>query len=294
VVARAINTEVKGGRGAPHGGVYLDISAARSPDYIKRKLPSMYHQFKELAEVDITKEAMEIGPTTHYIMGGVRVDPETQSSTLPGIYAAGEASGGMHGANRLGGNSLSDLLVFGRRAGLGAADYAKKLGTAPQLSEKSIDATLKEMMAPLERNEGENPYAIAHDLQDIMHNHVNLIREEGEMREGLARLQKLKERATRVKAKGTRQYNPGWNQALDLRAMLICSEAITRAALERKESRGGHTRSDFPNYDKELAKINYVLSKDGGDMKIRKEPLPQMPAELQELFQGEANVTSQS
>jgi succinate dehydrogenase / fumarate reductase flavoprotein subunit len=294
VVARAINSEVKAGRGAPHGGVFLDISAARSPDYIKRKLPSMYHQFKELAQVDITKEAMEIGPTTHYIMGGVRVEAETQSSTVPGIFAAGESAGGMHGANRLGGNSLSDLVVFGRRAGLGAADYAKKLKSAPQLSEKAVTDTLKEMMAPLERSEGENPFAIAHELQDFMQSNVGIIREESEMKEALAKLQKLKERAARVKAKGTRQYNPGWNQALDLRSMLICSEAIARAALERKESRGGHTRSDFPNYDKELAKINYVVSKDGGEMKVRKEPLPQMPAELQELFQGEANVTSQS
>ncbi|MBI3556671.1 MAG: fumarate reductase/succinate dehydrogenase flavoprotein subunit [Deltaproteobacteria bacterium] len=295
VVARAINAEVKAGRGSPHGGAFLDIAAARSPDYIKRKLPSMYHQFKELAQVDITKDAMEVGPTTHYIMGGVRVHPETAESTVPGIFAAGEAAGGMHGANRLGGNSLSDLLVFGRRAGMGAANYAKNLKSAPALSQADVDATLKEMTAPLDRVDGENPYTIAQDLQELMQTHIGIIREEKEMQEGLEKLLKLKERASRVASNGTRAYNPGWNQALDLRAMLTCSEAIARAAIERKESRGGHTRNDYPDYDKELSKVNFLIKKtSSGEMGIRKEPLPQMPAELQELFKGESNATSQS
>lgn len=291
VVARAINSEVKAGRGSPHGGAFLDIASQRDADYIKRKLPSMYHQFIKLADVDITKVPMEVGPTTHYIMGGVRVEPETAQSTLPGLFAAGEVAGGMHGSNRLGGNSLSDLLVFGRRAGKGAADYAKKLKAAPKLSEAEIDLLLKEMLAPLERKSGENPYAITEELQAIMHNHVGIIREEKEMKEGLEKLLKLKEKIPLAKAGGDRRYNPGWHQALSLPMMFTCAEAVTRAAIERRESRGGHSRSDFPEYNKELSKVNHIIrlkkKGDPSEMTLVKEPLPQMPAELQELFKGD-------
>ncbi len=288
VVARAINSEFKAGRASTHGGAYLDIASQRDGEYIKRKLPSMYHQFKELADVDITKQAMEVGPTTHYIMGGVKVDGETAQSTLPGLFAAGEVAGGMHGSNRLGGNSLSDLLVFGRRAGMGAAQYVKDLRTTATLKEAEIDTTCKEMLAPMERASGENPYVIVQELQEIMQNHVGIIRNENELSEGLAKIQKLKPRVDNVRVEGGRAYNPGWHQALDLRAMFICSEAIAKAALLRKESRGGHSREDFPNYDKELGKINFVIKKSGPhEMQLVKQPLPEMPADLAELFKGD-------
>jgi succinate dehydrogenase / fumarate reductase, flavoprotein subunit len=285
VVARAINSEVKAGRGAPHGGAFLDIASQRPADYIKKKLPSMYHQFMKLADVDITKVPMEVGPTTHYIMGGVRVEAETTEATVRGVFAAGEAAGGMHGSNRLGGNSLSDLVVFGRRAGLGATEYAKRLGSIPKLNESRVNEICKEMLAPLERTSGENPYAITEKLQEIMHNHVGIIREEGEMREGLRMVLELKEKIKHAKATGSRAYNPGWHQAMALKSMFNCSEAIARAAIERKESRGGHSRADYPAYDKELAKYNFVIRKSGdGSMELRREPLPQMPADLAELF----------
>jgi succinate dehydrogenase / fumarate reductase, flavoprotein subunit len=287
VVARAINSEVKAGRGTPHGGAFLDIAAARSPDYIKRKLPSMYHQFIKLADVDITKDPMEVGPTTHYIMGGVKVDAETAESTVPGLFAAGEAAGGMHGSNRLGGNSLSDLLVFGRRAGAGAVEYARKLKTTAAISESQIDEGIREMVAPLERKDGENPFALTDALQDVMHNYVGIIRDGAEMKEGLDKLLVLKERVKRVKAVGGTRFNPGWHQAMSLASMFNCSEAITRAAIERRESRGGHTRNDFPKYDPEFGKVNLVLRKTAGGVELRREPLKEMPAELQELFKGD-------
>jgi succinate dehydrogenase / fumarate reductase, flavoprotein subunit len=289
VVARAINSEVKAGRGSPHGGAFLDISVARSPDYIKKKLPSMYHQFLKLADVDITKEPMEVGPTTHYIMGGIKVDGDTAETTIKGLYAAGEVAGGMHGSNRLGGNSLSDLLVFGYRAGLNAAKNAKS-GKAVKFDETKADNICKDMLAPLERESGENPFAVTEELQEIMHNHVGIIREENEMKEGLKKILKLKEKLPKLKASGMRHFNPGWHQALSMESMFACSEAITRAAIERKESRGGHSRMDFPEYNKELAKINFVISSKQGAMEIRKEPLPTLPAELQDLFKDDVKV----
>jgi len=293
VVARAINSEVKAGRGSPHGGAFLDIASQRDPDTIRKKLPSMYHQFKELANVDITKEPMEIGPTTHYIMGGIRVHPETTQSTVPGLFAAGEVAGGMHGSNRLGGNSLSDLLVFGHRAGIGAAEYVKSLKSSPTLNEKELQATFQEMLAPLEKKGGENPYQITSELQDFMQSLVGIIREEKEMQQALEKILKLKQRAASVSVQGTRAYNPGWHQALDLRAMLVCSEAITRSALARKESRGGHCRSDFPDYSKDFEKINHIVRNtkcDGPfmfEMEVQKTPLPGMPQELALLFKGD-------
>src|SRR6266705_2479996 len=278
-VARAINSEVKEGRGSPHGGVFLDIASRRSAEDIRRRLPGMYHQFKELADVDITKEPMEVGPTCHYAMGGVRVEPDTQAATVPGLFAAGEAAGGMHGANRLGGNSLSDLLVFGRRAGLGAAEYAKGLAAAPQADASQAEAMAAEALAPFEREQGENPYTIQHDLQDTMQELVGIIRTEGELKAALEKLHVLKERAGRVRVEGNRQYNPGWHLALDLRSLLTVSECVAMAALERKESRGGHTRDDYPKPDPEFGKLNVVLRQRavGGEITLTREPLPKIP-----------------
>lgn len=287
VIARAIRKEVREGRGSPHGGVFLDIASQRAPDYIKRKLPSMYHQFKELADVDITKEPMEIGPTAHYIMGGVRVGAETQATTVPGLYAAGEVAGGMHGANRLGGNSLSDLLVFGQRAGLYAAEYAKSLKTPLFIDEGQVEEIVQEMLAPFERAEGENPYAIQQSLQEVMQEHVGIVRNEEELRKGLDLIHELKERAARVKVNGSRQYNPGWHLALDLKSLLTVSEALAMAALERKESRGAHTREDYPDSDPAFSKVNTVIRCKENTMSITQEPLPEMPGELKELFKGD-------
>jgi succinate dehydrogenase / fumarate reductase flavoprotein subunit len=284
-VARAINSEVKAGRGSPHGGVFLDIASRRDPDYIKRRLPSMYHQFKELADVDITAEAMEIGPTCHYFMGGVRVEADTEASTVPGLYAAGEVAGGMHGANRLGGNSLSDLLVFGRRAGLSAAQYAMGAADAATIDEGQVEAATSEALAPFGRDEGENPYTIQQDLQDTMQRLVGIIRREDELKEAQKELAVLKERAARVKVEGHRQYNPGWHLALDLGLLLTVSECLTMAALERKESRGGHTRDDYPGTDDELGKVNMVIRRRDGELTIQPEPLSRMPDDLQALFE---------
>jgi succinate dehydrogenase / fumarate reductase flavoprotein subunit len=284
-VARAINTEVKAGRGSPHGGVFLDIASRRPEEYIKRRLPSMYHQFKELADVDITREPMEVGPTCHYVMGGVRVDADSTASTVPGLFAAGEVAAGLHGANRLGGNSLSDLVVFGRRAGLYAAEYAKTAGGSPRVDDGQVAAIAAELLAPFERTGGENPYAIQRDLQETMHTLVGIIRTEGELKEAVQRLEALKERARRVRVEGGRVYNPGWNLALDLASLLTVSEAITLAALERKESRGGHTREDYPKPDSHFAKVNVVLRQSNGRMTVTQEPLPQMPDELKKLFE---------
>jgi succinate dehydrogenase / fumarate reductase, flavoprotein subunit len=284
-VARAINTEVKEGRGSPHGGVFLDIASRRSDEEIKRRLPGMYHQFKELADVDITKEPMEVGPTCHYVMGGVRVDPDTQAASVPGLFAAGEAAGGMHGANRLGGNSLSDLLVFGRRAGRYAAEHALGMGELPALDEGQAAETAAAALAPFERERGENPYALHQDLQATMQELVGIIRTEGELKSALEKLGQLQDRAATVRVEGNRQYNPGWHLALDLQSMLAVSECVATAALERKESRGGHTRDDYPKADPELGKLNIVLSRRDGKLDLRREPLPEMPEDLRQLFE---------
>jgi succinate dehydrogenase / fumarate reductase flavoprotein subunit len=284
-VARAINSEVKAGRGSPHGGVFLDIATRRDPEVIRRRLPSMYHQFKQLADVDITKDPMEVGPTCHYVMGGVRVDPETQAATVPGLFAAGEAAGGMHGANRLGGNSLSDLLVFGLRAGRYAAEQAKALPALPAVDPGQVEAAAQEALVPFERAEGENPYTIQQDLQDCMQELVGIIRTEGELKSALERIEALKERAGRVRVEGHRQYNPGWHLALDLASLLLVSECVTLAALERTESRGAHTRDDHPRADPELAKVKVVIRSRDGRLEVAREPLEEMPDDLRRLFE---------
>ncbi len=284
-VARAINAEVKAGRGSPHGGVFLDIASRRSAEDIKRRLPSMYHQFKELADVDITKEPMEVGPTSHYMMGGVRVEADSTASRVPGLFAAGEAAGGMHGSNRLGGNSLSDLVVFGRRAGLHAALYAQGLTGAPRVDPAEVTAITAALLAPFERAGTENPYAIQRDLQEMMQSLVGIIRSEEELKEAVQRLEALKERARRVRVEGHRQYNPGWHLALDLQSLLTVSEAVTLAALERKESRGAHTRQDYPKPDAHFATVNVVVRQSNGRLTVTQEPLPAMPPELKKLVE---------
>jgi succinate dehydrogenase / fumarate reductase flavoprotein subunit len=283
-VARAINAEVKGGRGSPHGGVFLDIASRRSAEYIRRRLPSMYHQFKELADVDITSAPMEVGPTLHYIMGGVRVDADTAASTLPGLFAAGEVAGGMHGANRLGGNSLGDLLVFGRRAGLHAAEWAKDT-PAPKVSDAQVDDYVRAALAPFEREGGENPYSLQRELQESMHALVGIIRTESELKEAIEKIGELRERAEHVSVEGHRQYNPGWHLANDLASLLSVAECIARSALLRKESRGGHTRDDYPKTDPEFGKINHVSRLVDGKLEVVPEPLPEMPPELAALFE---------
>jgi succinate dehydrogenase flavoprotein subunit len=289
-VARAINSEVKAGRGTPHGGVFLDIASRRSAEYIRKRLPSMYHQFKELADVDITAEAMEVGPTCHYVMGGVEVEPDTEAARVPGLFAAGEVAGGMHGSNRLGGNSLSDLLVFGRRAGLAAAEHARGRGERVTLSEEALADAARAALAPFEREGGENPYTVQHDLQQTMHDLVGIIRTEKEMVQALDRIAALKERVANLSVEGHRQYNPGWHLALDLPHMLAVSECIARAALERQESRGGHTRDDFPATDAEWARTNVICSRaPDGSVTLTRQALPQMPPELAEIFE-EASV----
>jgi succinate dehydrogenase / fumarate reductase flavoprotein subunit len=284
-VARSINAEVKAGRGSPHDGVFLDIASRLPAEEIERRLPSMCHQFKELADVDITKEPMEVGPTCHYVMGGVEVDPDTAAAAVPGLFAAGEVSGGMHGSNRLGGNSLSDLLVFGRRAGLGAADYLDDLAATPAASPADLEAATEEAIAPLERDGGENPYAVHAELQDIMTNLVGLIRTETEMVQALGELDKLKERARKVSAGGGRGYNPGWHLALDLRNMLLVAECVALAALERQESRGGHTRDDFPQMSPEWRKINLICTLDGDRVELTRQLMVPMRPELLALFE---------
>jgi succinate dehydrogenase / fumarate reductase flavoprotein subunit len=284
-VARAINSEVKEGRGTPHGGVWLDIASRLSEADIIKKLPGMYHQFKQLADVDITKERMEIGPTCHYVMGGVRVDPETQAATVPGLFAAGEVGGGMHGSNRLGGNSLSDLVVFGRRAGLHAAEYATGMDGAPAVDDAEITRLSAEALEPFDRDGGENPYTIHQDLQETMQNLVGIIRTEVELKQALTEIGELQERAGKVGIEGHRQYNPGWHLSIDLRSMLMVSEAVTKAALERKESRGGHTRNDYPAMDPEFAKVNVRVRQQGDGIVVEQIPLPQMPDDLKKLFE---------
>jgi succinate dehydrogenase / fumarate reductase flavoprotein subunit len=285
-VARSINSEVKAGRGSPHGGVFLDIASRRSAEFIRRRLPSMYHQFKELAGVDITTEPMEVGPTCHYAMGGIRVHPDSAATTVAGLFAAGEVAAGLHGSNRLGGNSLSDLLVFGRRAGIGASDFAEAQGAAPAVDEAQLREAVAAALAPLERTSGESPYDIHHDLQETMQGLVGIIRTKSELREALDALGKLRERAEKVSVSGGRAYNPGWNLATDLPAMLTVSTVVATGALERKESRGGHTRDDYAGPDPEFGKINLVQRvSPQGEFSIAPEPLPQMPPELAALFE---------
>jgi succinate dehydrogenase / fumarate reductase flavoprotein subunit len=287
-VARAINNEIKEGRGSPHGGVFLDIASRRSPEYIKKRLPSMYHQFMELAEVDITKEPMEIGPTCHYVMGGVEVDPDSAASIVTGLYAAGEVAGGMHGSNRLGGNSLSDLLVFGRRAGMHAAEFASGLSSArPQIAAADVEAAAAAALEPFEREGGENAYSIHQSLQQVMQDLVGIIRREPEMQEALATINDLRAKTAHLSVEGHRQYNPGWHLALDLRNMLLVSESVARAALERKESRGGHTRDDYPMTDNDYwGKRNVIVEADRDDhVRVRQQPLPVPPPELAALLE---------
>jgi len=285
-VARAINAEVKAGRGSPHGGVLLDICTRRSPDYIRRRLPSMYHQFKELAGVDITKEPMEVGPTCHYIMGGVRVAPDTTAAAgLSGLFAAGEVAGGMHGSNRLGGNSLSDLLVFGRRAGHHAAEHARAAKGTLAIDARQVDAAVQAVMAPVERKSGENPYEIQKDLQEVMQSLVGIIRTESELKEAVVQIGRLEERAARVGVHGSLTYNPGWHLALDLRNIMLIADCVAQAALERQESRGGHTRDDYPGPDPHFGKVNVVVRMRDGQLQVTQEPLPAMPTELATLFE---------
>jgi len=285
IVSRSIYTEVKEGRGSPHGGAFLDISH-KPAEYVKRKLPSMYHQFKELADVDITKGPMEVGPTCHYVMGGIRVDAETAASSLPGLFAAGEVAAGLHGANRLGGNSLSDLLVFGRRAGWAAGEYAKK-GSSPVIDSAQIEQAMRQALAPFERTEGESPYAIHHDLQGVMQNLVGIFRTEQDLRRALAELDKLKQRAQKVRAVGSRVFNPGWHLCWDVQFMLTVSEACTHAALARTESRGAHSRLDFPKTEEEWGKKNQVMVKKGEAMRLFEVPQAVMPQELQQILAEE-------
>ena len=288
-VARAINTEVKAGRGSPHGGVYLDIATRRSAEFIRRRLPSMYHQFMELAGVDITRESMEIGPTCHYMMGGVQVDADSQETIVPGLFAAGEVGGGLHGANRLGGNSLSDLVVFGRRAGIGAADYVEAGNVATKFNQKEVDDAINESLAPFERTDGENPYDIQHDLQELMQSNVGIIRNAAELEVATKKLDEFTDRVKNVSVKGGRAYNPGWNLATDLPSMICVSKSVTLGATLRKESRGGHTRDDFPNADPELGKINFAQTTDGGNwdspISIVESPLLVMPDDLKALLE---------
>jgi succinate dehydrogenase / fumarate reductase flavoprotein subunit len=285
VVARAIYTEVREGRGTEHGGAFLDISQ-KPAEYVKRKLPSMYHQFLELADVDITKGPMEVGPTCHYMMGGVRVDAETAQTTVPGLYAAGEVAAGLHGANRLGGNSLSDLLVFGRRAGLAAAENAARV-PAPEPRPEEIEDAVREMLAFFERPEGESPYAIHRDLAEAMQNLVGIFRNAEDLEKGLEKIRDLSERASRVRVEGSRLFNPGWHLARDLRSMLTVTEAVARSALVRTESRGAHSRTDYPKTDPEWGKRNNVVRRRGDAMEVTQKPVPQPPADLAALLAAE-------
>jgi len=285
VVARAIYTEVREGRGTEHGGAFLDISQ-KPAEYVKRKLPSMYHQFKELADVDITKEPMEVGPTCHYMMGGIRVEAETAQCSLPGLFAAGEAAAGLHGANRLGGNSLSDLLVFGRRAGLSAAQYAKTVA-APTLAASEVEAAEREALAPFDRREGENPYTLHRDLQVVMQNLVGIFRTKEDLEKALGELEKLKTRLAAVSVEGSRMFNPGWHLALELKSMLMVSEAVTRAAQMREESRGAHSRIDFPKTEAVWGKKNIIVRREGSAMTLQQEPTAELPAEVQQILAEE-------
>ena len=287
-VARAINAEVKAGRGSPHGGVFLDVSTRLKPEVIKKRLPSMWHQFKELADVDITEQPMEVGPTCHYVMGGIQVDPDTGAATgVEGLFAAGEVAGGMHGSNRLGGNSLSDLLVFGRRAGVGASEYVKNLNSRPKVDEQNLATALKDAEAPLNSSNKENPYAIHQELQQMMNDLVGIIRDGQEMKEAIEKLEVLKQKTKNLGVDGGKQFNPGWHLSLDLQNMLLVSETIAKSALAREESRGGHTRNDFPTMDKNWRSKHVICSWNGSKIETRIETLPSMPKELAELFDKE-------
>ena len=290
-VSRCIMREVKAGRGSPHGGVFLDIAWIKArigngAEHIKKKLPSMYHQFKQLADLDITEEPMEVGPTTHYVMGGVRVDADTQMSTVPGLFAAGECAAGINGANRLGGNSLSDIIVFGKRAGEFAAQWAKGQKGATVDAGK-VDEAARLALKPFERGtSGENPYQVQYSLQEMMQDLVGIVRNESDMQRALEGLGPLRDRAGRVGVGGHREYNPGWHAAIDLHNLLTVSEAITRTAIERRESRGGHFREDFPDKDAHFATLNFIVRKgrDGG-MEVASTPIPEMPAELKKIIE---------
>jgi succinate dehydrogenase / fumarate reductase flavoprotein subunit len=285
VVARAIYTEVREGRGTEHGGAYLDISL-KPAEYVKKKLPSMYHQFKELADVDITKGPMEVGPTCHYMMGGIRVDAEAAQSSVAGLFAAGEAAAGLHGANRLGGNSLSDLLVFGRRAGLAAAEHANKISSMA-IDPSQIEDAARSMLALFERSDGESPYTIHRDLQETMQNLVGIFRNEEDLSRALEKLEKLKERTGRLSVEGSRLFNPGWHLAQDLKAMLTVSEAVTRSALARQESRGAHSRIDYAGPNPAWGAKNNVIVREGSTMALRQTPVPELPNELKQLVADE-------
>ena len=282
VVARSIYTEVKEGRGTEHGGAYLDISQ-KPAEYVKKKLPSMYHQFKELADVDITKSPMEVGPTCHYMMGGIRVDAETAESTVPGLFAAGEAAAGLHGANRLGGNSLSDLLVFGRRAGLAAAQHAKHV-SAPSIDSSQIERAERELLAPFSNTGSESPYAVHRDLQEVMQNLVGIFRTEEDLKKALVELEKLKARAAKASVEGSRIFNPGWHLSCDLKSMLTVSEAVTLSALARAESRGAHSRIDYPKLDSVWEKKHNIIVHEASAMKRRENPVEEMPEELKQIL----------
>ena len=282
VVARSIYTEVREGRGTEHGGAYLDISH-KPAEYVKRKLPSMYHQFKELADVDITKGPMEVGPTCHYMMGGIRVEAETAQSSVPGLFAAGEAAAGLHGSNRLGGNSLSDLLVFGCRAGLAAAKHAREVSSAT-LDAAQIEQSEREALAPFQRQAGESPYAIHRDLQELMQNLVGIYRNREDVQRALLEIEKFKKRLEVVSVEGSRMFNPGWHLALELKAMLTVAEAVARSALVREESRGAHSRIDFPDLDPVWGTKNNIVRQEGGAMALRQNPISEIPAELKQIL----------
>jgi succinate dehydrogenase / fumarate reductase flavoprotein subunit len=288
-VARCIVREIKEGRGSPHNGVYLDISwikkkMANAEEHIRKKLPGMYHQFKKLADIDITKEPMEVGPTTHYVMGGIRVNPDTQMSTVPGLFAAGECAAGLHGANRLGGNSLSDLLVFGKRAGEYAALFAKE-NAAAAIDESGLNKAEEISLKAFEREKGESPFDVHYALQEMMQQLVGIVRTENEMKQAAEQLRQLRMRADKVRVTGNREFNPGWHTALDLQNMITVSEAVTMCALERKESRGAHFREDYPQKDAEQGKFNLVIKKDGdGNMMVRKEIRSEIRNDLNKII----------
>ncbi|MDX2007792.1 MAG: fumarate reductase/succinate dehydrogenase flavoprotein subunit [Meiothermus sp.] len=287
VVARAIRNEVNSGRGSPHGGAFLDIASRRPADYIKKKLPSMYHQFMKLANLDITKEPMEVGPTQHYMMGGIRVDPDTQATSVPGLYAAGECAGGLHGANRLGGNSLSDLVVFGNRAGAAAAEYAAAKGGSFKVDEAQIRGYITEATAPFSNPQGENPFTLMKELRETMQKNAGIMREEGELKIQLDVLAKLKQRARNTTASGSRTYNPGWHTAIDIGLMIEISEAVVLAAMARKESRGGHARLDYPDPDNTFAKLNHIIRRGkDGTLSVVTEALPEMPDNYRKMAEA--------
>ena len=287
VVARAILSEVSAGRGSPHGGVFLDIANQRSTEYIQEKLPAMVHQFRELAEIDITEDPMEVFPTCHYMMGGIRVDPETQETAVPGLYASGEVAGGLHGANRLGGNSLSDLLVFGNRAGHAAGDRAEGMDTFPPIDDEDVTNKLNSLEAPFEREDGTDPYALHAELQTVMEEYVGIMRDDDRLTTGIERLEDLAERAANTATDGSRAYNPGWEKCFAVRHLVEAGLAIAHAARERTESRGAHTRIDYPEPDEELERVEFAISLVGGEIDIAREAVPAPREELREMLKAD-------